>query len=299
MTDSFAVHLGGGAYLDASGKIVFGPPANAQIYQAPGGFHLDTKKIQEAFKDLSGLLPADDDAKKKWLKWGVPADVVNFLGKIAGVASIVATAISVYVWAIGVLITLMDLMTDDEGMSPELAKTLYSIKNQLQGLELIDRAMIAMHAEFNGRIQQMTGLLTRLKIEKPVGAARTAIFADMRAILDELAVPLSLVCNQEWATTYNAEAYKGRGFASGLLIHQRSDGTTPPVPVVSPTVTHFDYRLGVPMLLFVATSFAALAQTAMPWFRSAGIYARQLRDTANAIDSFVLRMQDECLVRTH
>jgi hypothetical protein len=130
MTDSFAVHLGGGAYLDASGKIVFGTPDNAQIYQAPGGFRLDTKKIQEAFKDLSGMLPADDDAKKKWLKWGVPADVVDFLGKIAGVASIVATAISVYVWAIGVLIAIMDLMSDDdEGMSPELAKTLYSIKN--------------------------------------------------------------------------------------------------------------------------------------------------------------------------
>jgi hypothetical protein len=26
MTDTFAVHLGGGAYLDASGKIVFGAP---------------------------------------------------------------------------------------------------------------------------------------------------------------------------------------------------------------------------------------------------------------------------------
>jgi hypothetical protein len=301
MADSFAVHLGGGAYLDASGKIVFGAPDNAQVYQVPGGFHLDTKKIQEAFKDLSGLLPADDDAKKKWLKWGVPTDVVNFLGKIAGAASIVATAISVYVWAIGVLITLMDIMTDDEGMSPELTKTLYSIKNQLQGLELIDRAdkMIAMHAEFNGRIQRMAGLLTTLKIEKPVGAARAAKFTDMRAILDELAVPLSLVSNQEWSTTYNAEAYKGRAFASGLLVYQRSDGTTPPVPAVSPTITHFDYRLGVPMLLFVATTFASLAQTAMPWFRSAGIYARQLRETANAIDSFVLRMQNECLARTH
>ena len=54
MADSFAVHLGGGAYLDASGKIIFGAPDNAQIYQAPGGFRLDTKKIQEAFKDLSG-----------------------------------------------------------------------------------------------------------------------------------------------------------------------------------------------------------------------------------------------------
>ena len=135
------VHLGGGAYLDASGKIIFGAPDNAQIYQAPGGFRLETKKIQEAFKDLSGMLPADDAAKKKWLEWGVPADVVNFLGTIAGVASVVATAISVYVWAIGVLITIMNLMSDDDGMSPELAKTLYSIKNQLQGLEQIDRAV--------------------------------------------------------------------------------------------------------------------------------------------------------------
>jgi hypothetical protein len=300
MTDSFAVHLGGGAYLDASGKIVFGAPDNAQIYQAPGGFRLDTKKIQEAFKDLSGMLPADDAAKKKWLEWGVPADVVNFLGTIAGVASVVATAISVYVWAIGVLITIMNLMSDDDGMSPELAKTLYSIKNQLQGLEQIDRAdkMIAMHAEFDGRIDRVGGLLTRLAVEKPVSAARAAIFADMRAILDELAVPLSQVRDQEWAVTYNAEAYKGRGFASGLLIYQRSDGTTSGVPMVSPTVTHFDYRLGVPMLLYVATTFAALAQIAMPWFRSAGIYAGQLRKTADAIDRFVIRMQDESLART-
>jgi hypothetical protein len=300
MTDSFAVHLGGGAYLDASGKLVFGTPDNAQIYQAPGGFRLDTKKIQEAFKDLSGILPADDDAKKKWLKWGVPADVVDFLGKVAGVAGIVATAISVYVWAIGILIAIMDLMTEDEGMSPELAKTLYSIKNQLQGFEQIDRAdkMIEMHAEFDGRIDRVHGLLTRLAVEKPVGAARAGIFADMRAILDELAVPLSQVRNQEWAVTYNAEAYKGRGFASRLLVFHRSDGSTPSVPMAPPTVTHFDYRLGVPMLLYASTTFTALIQIAMPWFRSAGLYAGQLRKTADAIDRFVLRMQDESLSRT-
>src|SRR4030095_6986847 len=260
MTDSFAVHLGGGAYLDASGKLVFGSPDNAQIYQAPGGFRLDTKKIQDAFKDLSGLLPADDAAKKKWTKWGVPADVVDFLAKIAGVASIVATAISVYVWAIGVLIAIMDLMTADDGMSPELAKTLYSIKSQLQGLEQIQRAdsIIAMQREFDGRIDRVRGLLIRLVAEKPVGAARAAIFADMRAILDELAVPLSRVRDQEWAVTYNADAYKGRGFGRQLLVFQRSDGTTPSVPMVPDTVTHFDYRLGVPMLLYAATTFTAL-----------------------------------------
>jgi hypothetical protein len=300
MADSFAVHIGGGTYLDADGKIVFGAPTGAQIYEAPGGFRLDTKKVQDAFKDLSGMLPADDDAKKKWQEWGVPAAVVDFLGKIAGVASIVATAISVYVWAIGVLIKIMDLMTGDEGMSPELAKTLYDIKNQLRGFEQIDRAdkMIAMHSQFNGRVNQMHGLLTQLAIEKSSGAGRAGIFGQMRAIVDELAVPLSDVCDQEWAVTYDADAYKGRGFASGLLVFERSDGSTPVVPMAPPTVTHFDYRLGVPMLLYAATTYAALAQVAMPWFRSAGFYAAQLRETADAIDRFVIRMQDESLART-
>jgi hypothetical protein len=55
-----------------------GSPDNAPIYEAPGGFRLDTKKIRDAF----------------------------ILAKIAGIASIVATAISVYVWAIGVLVAL-------------------------------------------------------------------------------------------------------------------------------------------------------------------------------------------------
>jgi hypothetical protein len=64
MDNGFVVHLGGGAYLDSSGKIVFGVPTGAQIYQPPGGFRLDTKKLQDTFKDLSDILPLDDAAKK-------------------------------------------------------------------------------------------------------------------------------------------------------------------------------------------------------------------------------------------
>ena len=36
----------------------------------------------------------------------------------------------------------------------------------------------------------------------------------------------------------------------------------------------------------------------MPWFRSAGVYAAQLRKTADAINRFVIRMQNDCLART-
>jgi hypothetical protein len=300
MTDSFAVHLGGGAYLDASGNIVFGPPSGAQIYETPGGFRLDLKPVQEAFKDLSDILPHDEAGMKKWKDWGVSENIVNFLGSVAGVAGIVATAISVYAWAIGVLLKIMSEMAKGDGMSPELATTLTSIKNQLQGNEQIERAdnMIKMHAEFDGRIHRMKTLLARLNVENPVGATRAQIFADMQAIVDELAVPLSNLRNQAWATTYDPDAYNGRAFASGLLVFLRPDGSLAPVPQQAPSVTVFDYRLGVPMLLYGATAFTALLEIAMPWFRSTGMYASQLRTTADTIDRFVLRMQDECLSRT-
>ncbi|HVY54652.1 MAG TPA: hypothetical protein VHC46_02755, partial [Thermodesulfobacteriota bacterium] len=128
--------------------------------------------------------------------------------------------------------------------------------------------------------------------------ARAQVFANMRSIVDELSVPLSRLRDQEWAATYDPDAYKGRAFASQLLVFERSDGSLAPVPMQSPNVTFFDYRLGVPMLIYGATTFAALLHVAMPWFRSSGMYASQLRKTAEAIDRFVLRMQDESISRT-
>jgi hypothetical protein len=301
MSDTFVVHLGGGAYLDASGQITFGAPTAAQVYQTPQGFKVDTKKLEDVFKSLSGMLPSSDEDKKQWIGYGVPKQLVEFLAKISGTVKIMGTAIAVYVWAIGVLLTIMDLMMADDGMSPQLAQALFNIKNQLQGLEQIQRAekMIQMRADFNGRADRIRTQLTRLVVEKPVGAARAQIFTQMLAILDELAVPLSNLVSQEWAVTYDPDSYKGRGFASELLVTQNTDGSLAPVPMRPPTVTMFDYRLGVPMLLYGATTYTALAQIAMPWFRSAGMYAGSLRETADAIDSFVLRMQNECLARTY
>jgi hypothetical protein len=300
MADTFSVHIGGGLYLDSSGDLTFGPPGNAQVYGAPGGFHLDTKKVQETFKDLSGLLPKDEAAQKKWLEWGVPKELVDTLAKVAGAAGIVASAVSIYAWAIGVLLTIMDLVAGADGMSPELATTLYSIKNQLRGGELLDRAdrMIQMHSEFDGRIDELRGKLNTIAVENPAPARRAELFGQMQSVVDELSVPLSRLRDQEWATTYERDFYKGRAFASARLVAQKSDGSLAPVGMEPQGITWFDYRLGVPMLLYAATAYTAMAQVAMPWFRSAGTYAQQLRKTADALDRFVLRMQDESLART-
>jgi hypothetical protein len=300
MPDSFAVHLGGGLYLDASGNLVFGPPSNAQIYHAPEGYSVDLKKIQETFKDLAGLLPKDEAGKKEWKDWGVPPKLVESLSKLAGIVGTTATFVSIYLWGVGAMISLMSLMSSDDGMSPETGRLLTNLKNQMKGLEEIVLAdtMISIHSEFDGRIDRVKGKLTNLAVQKPVGPARAQLFADIAAILDELAVPLSRLRNQEWATTYDPDTYKGRFSLSPRLVFVGPGGVLTPVPPVAPGLTAFNYRLGVPMLLFGTTTFAALARIAMPWFRSAGTYAEQLRKSADALDRFVLRMQSESLTRT-
>jgi hypothetical protein len=300
MLDSFAVHLGGGLYLDASGNLVFGAPTNAQIYHAPKGYSVDLKKIQGTFKDLAGLLPKDEAGKKEWKDWGVPPKLVESLSKLAGIVGTTATFVSIYLWGVGAMISLMSLMSSDDGMSPEMGRVLTNLKNQMKGLEEIVLAdtMISIHSEFDGRIDRVNGKLTNLAVQKPVGAARVQLFADITAIVDELAVPLSRLRNQEWATTYDPDAYKGRFSLSPRLVFVGPGGVLTSVPPVAPGLTMFNYRLGVPMLLFGTTTFAALARIAMPWFRSAGIYAEQLRKSADALDRFVLRMQSDSLART-
>ena len=116
MADTFAVHLGGGLYLDASGNLVFGPPTNAQIYHAPEGYSVDLKKIQETFKDLADILPRDEDGKRKWKDWGVPPKLVEQLSKLAGIVGVTATFVSIYLWGVGAMISLMSLMSKDDGM---------------------------------------------------------------------------------------------------------------------------------------------------------------------------------------
>jgi len=300
MTDNFVVHLGGGAYLDATGKIVFGPPSGVQVYQAPKGFKFDVKKTQDAFKDLKDLLPADEDAKKQWASWGISENTIKMFSNAAAAAGVVVTAASIYFWIVGIMVTIMNLIAADDGMSPEVARNFQNLKNQAQGKEQIDRAdnLIGMQSQFDGAVDQMQGLLTQLLLEKPVGSARANIFSQMQAVVFGLAQPLSNLRGQDWSTTFDPDSYNGRAFAAHVLLFEHSNGTLSSVTTQPSAATIFDYRLGVPMLLYGSTSFAALLQVAMPWFRSAGIFTTHLRKTAEAIDKFVVRMQDESLSHT-
>ena len=303
MSDGFVVHLGSGTYLSASGDLVDDVPEGAQVYEIPKGLRLDLKKVEVAFSGLTGMVPADDATKQEWIDRGIPKDLIDALSKVAAIAGVIATAMASagltgLVAMLGVMFSMLDLMSSDAGMSPEMGRALNDIKNQVVGNELIDRAaaMIHLQSQFDGSIDTMKEKLTQLVVEQSVGAQRAAIFANMRAIVDGLAQPLSEVRNQDWSVTDNPDIYKGRAFAAPVLVLPRSDGSL--ASTTNRNVIVFDYRLGIPMLVYAATAFTGLVQVAMPWFRSAGLYAGHLRKTADAIDKFVIRMQDECLART-
>lgn len=300
MAEAFAVNLGGGLYLDASGRLVFGPPTGAQIYNPPSGFSVDTKKLQDTFKDLRDLLPNDDATRAKWVRWGVPPTLVNALGELAGAAGVVATALATYTWVLGVMLSLMQLVAGEGGMSKEMGRAFATIRNQLRGDQevAVANTMIGIYAQFDGRVDSARGKLNQLAVEGENGPNTVLLRQELRGLVDELAPYLSQLRNQGWAATFDQDGHHGRAFASARLVTVGTGGALTPVPMVPDGVTAFDYRIGVPMLLYGTTTYAALAGIAMPWFRSTGAFAEQLRKSAAALDRFVERMHELVLART-
>lgn len=300
MADTFVVHLAGGMYLDSSGNIVIGPPEGAQIYNTPEGFNLDLDGVKDAFKFLSEILPYDEEGKKKWTKWGVNPEVVDFLSKISGVVGVVATAVSIYAFSIGVMVKLIGLISDDGGLTPAMAKAFDNISRQLRGMEQTQIAenMARLLGAFKGKAATMNGLAVTLQTEGSASPNKKQIVSDMVQLVDDLSVPLYQTINQPWTVAAQPDNYKALAFASPVLFIPRSDGTMQWVGDKPQELTMFDYRLGVPMLIYAATAYAGMLQVAMPWFRSSSMYVQQLKDTAIAIDNFVMNMQNKVLSRT-
>jgi hypothetical protein len=299
MASEFAVHLGGGAYLDSSGTIRFQMPPDAQVYEAPAGFKIDHKKLQDTFKDLSGILPSTDAEKQKWIDWGAPADVVDALSKVAGVAGIIGTAVATYFWAVGVIVSLMSLVSGDDEMSPKMQKAFDTLRNLAKGQQQIAQVdkVVDLLEPFKTKSASMAGLVNALNTSGPDGPSSYPIYDEMRTKLNELESAVGQLCDEAWLDVFDAEDYKGRAFLAHLLVTLEPNGSFKPIPAV-PSLAMFNHRIGVPALLYGFTTYMALLRAGMPWFRTHGQYAPLLRRCAGAVDLFVMNMQTQCLGRT-
>lgn len=298
MSNGFVLHLGGGTYLDVDGTVLNSPPDGAQVYPVPSGFFCETGRVRDSLAKLGGWdEPVDQNA---WLALGAPTAQPLAFEKFSKAAKLLGKVNGVYGSIIEAALTLLSLLgAEDDGMNPKLTAALTDIKNQLQGTEaiILADAMLDLLSKFGGRVVDARKRLVQAKVEG-TGADFVDLFADLTDIVDQLSEPMVRLLSEDWLVSTVNDAYKGRTFLAHLLVTRKADGSLVVLSQEPARVTTFDYRLGVPALLGGVATFAGLLATAMPWFRSAGMYSPQLRAAADAIDAFVMQMQERALART-
>src|SRR5688572_25213919 len=100
MNETFAVHLGGGVYLDANGKLTSGKPEGALDYPATE-HKFDVEELVVAAKELAEL--TGPEAIERFEEWGADPELLEAFGIIGGVTGVVAGMLG----GIGVAIALM------------------------------------------------------------------------------------------------------------------------------------------------------------------------------------------------
>lgn len=298
----FAVQLSGNTYLTSSGALTSSLAFGTQIYRAPAGIRFDSDKVREAFTELGGLLPAAEADSAKWILAGASGhnidafEVVDTLLEAVEHVKEVGEAIPY----VGALLKLVALAQDKEDqLSAALARALAELESQNRADAEIALAnhLIGLVSPFRTAAEAVWSELNRINIEMAVGVARAQRFDAMLDIVDGLSNPLTEIRDQKWWVATLPNLHKGREFARHLLAFVRADGSL--APVVPDGDVRFDYRLGLPILLYTSTAYAAMLSSAMSWFRSAGGYALRFRNMATKVEEFVERMQAECLTRTY
>lgn len=302
---AFVLYLGGSTWVSPDGAVLHEAPPGAVVLPLPPGVHLDRQHVATALAELLG--PELDDAERAeafqrvaqaepFATWA--AVTVESLTILAGVSlSVVQPWWLVAAVAIGLL---FDAFAGPGGLDAEVEAELARLRDQLTGQARIQEAdaLIAMRAEVQGRLEAVLAILSDMQTHKPTGAARLALFDAMRDIVTSASAPVTRIRDEDWITLYDGHEHKARVGLSGILRRVRADGSLEAIPPLPGGPTAFDYRLGIPLLTYVATAWPAMIRASVPHQRSLGTHRDTLRAMAAALDGFAERMQAESLART-
>jgi hypothetical protein len=298
------LHLGGSTYVTAEGEVLFALPEGVPAYPLPGGFKVEPSRLAAALKTMVDPDIAVEDRLAEWVAAGETREAAKALFKVIEVATIIGGVLLsvsqpaglVAAVIAGVVLSAFAGDEEDEGFNAATTNALNVLKAHATIAEA--DALLAMRAEIQGRLEDLLGKRSDLETHEPTGAARLNLFSEMRDILDSLSVAVVRIRDEDWLGAYNPDAYKARVGLSSVLEHYRTDGTLESVPPQPPSLAAFDYRLGVPMLLYTGLTYSTMLRMAIPWFRSTGSFRERLRLLARSIDAFVLKMQAESLAWT-
>lgn len=302
---AFVLHLGGSTYVDVSGKVLYSVPPGAVVLRKPPDVYLDPATIAAALKLLIDPGLPQSELLSRWQDAGQKSEFAQFFFKISETATIIGGVMLsvsqppalVIAVILGVIIS---AFAGSDGADDETKAGLKAILDEVQGQGEIRDAdvLLEMRSKLQGGFETLRSKASDLVAHKPIGAARLTLLDEMRRLVDDASAAVVRIRDEDWIATFSADNEKSRFGLSPILNTLHPNGGTEPISPQQDGLTRFDYRLGIPMLMYVATAYPSMMRLALPHFRSVGSYRDQLRSLAAALDRLVAHMQADCLART-
>jgi|GEM_PF-1613258 len=305
---AFAVHLGGGLYLDSNGDLHQGEPPGTPVYEAPFKLPIDPKKardaiegVQKALKDIN----TKPEVLQKFAEFGFDTKILDVLSGIGKIAGVIAPVFAVAAVAYDIL-KLFGLFK--EGPSAlellvkqrfdELEDNVETIKVLIQTKDLRDGRLRV--EEFLGGVKDHAN---QLRHADPSPVELEADRARMFDLHDEKVAGVSLLLDKAtWIGNFDREEHTRVWPLIQHVVHTMPDGAgRPPVHVPYPAddSLHFDHRLMVPMASYAATSYLACIRGIVPEHRSGGDFRERLRGYAVKLDELAHELLRHGLGRTY
>lgn len=307
----FALHLGGGLYMDSAGTLYQEPPAGTPIYEAPFQLPADPKKIRDALKDVRDALKGvdkDSDVVAKLTSFlGDAAGAARVLGILAGVAKIagvVAPVFAVLGFAADVA-KFFGLLKDGPNALEELVKqrfdeldaTVKAISDLIQTKDLRNGRIALENFSSAVRnyvvtLQHTNPTITQLEND------RTMLLGQHAAHDDGIAL---LLDTQTWMTVFDRKSHLSVWAGITPFVHTQPlpAGTAPThVPLPPDGSLHFDHRLMMPLASWAAETYLLSIRGIEPEYRSTGLFRDNLLNFAKKLDALAQGMREHVLART-
>ncbi|HEY6223925.1 MAG TPA: hypothetical protein VIW26_09075 [Gemmatimonadales bacterium] len=315
---AFALHLGGGVYIDPDGNITHGAAPAPIVYEAEFKLPIDPKKIADALKSVSDALKTADSKEK-----GVDPEMLDKIREIYGflvgdtqgfdaskLLSMLATVSKIAGTVAPVLLVV--------GFALDVVKMLGFLKGGPSALETL------VTKRFDSLDQQFDAIADMIKINKLVDG-RTAInnmagdavdYVNLLTNthptlpqLEALSIKLNgsivtsrpsiqqLLDQQTWLALFDpAKHSQVWGLMQGVLFTLPHGAQ--PAHLPANKGNQFDHRLMVPLVLHGGAAFLAGLRASSPEYRSTGAFRSTLHDFAKAIATLAQTMRVEVLART-
>jgi len=301
---AFAIHLGGGLYLDSDGTIHEGVPPDIPVYQEPFKLPGDPKVVRDALKEVKTALKdinKDPSVVNRFEEWGLPFRFLNLLSVVGKIAGVIAPVFAVASFAVDVL-KLFGLLKDGPSALETLVKERF--KELEDHVEAIAK-LINSHGLRDGRIavEQFTGAIrdytAQLQHTNPTLAQlendRNTLIGLHGAHVQGIA---TLLDPMTWLSVFDADEHGQVWLPMQNVLFTLPGGVPTPATVPPDGVLHFDHRLMVPMATFAAESYLAAIRGISPEFRTTGDFRSTVRIFAKKIDDLAKEMRKHVLART-